>query len=81
MNPFYLAFRELHFRWKSGLVFVLVVASVTGVLAYFSVNDVSFQKEIGRNVRDIGSNVVILPAEVDRSPVEILSRRSIPRRT
>ncbi|MGB1929985.1 MAG: ABC transporter permease, partial [Mariniblastus sp.] len=66
MNPFYLAFRELHFRWKSGLVFVLVVASVTGVLAYFSVNDVSFQKEIGRNVRDIGSNVVILPAEVDQ---------------
>lgn len=66
MNPFYLAFRELHFRWKSGLVFVFVVASVTGVLAYFSVNDVSFQKEIGRNVRDIGSNVVILPAEVDQ---------------
>ena len=66
MNPFYLALRELRYRWKSGLVFVLVVASVTGVLAYFSVNDASFQKEIGRNVRDIGSNVVILPAGVDQ---------------
>ncbi|MDA7859428.1 FtsX-like permease family protein, partial [Mariniblastus sp.] len=66
MSPFYLALRELRYRWKSGLVFVLVVASVTGVLAYFSVNDASFQKEIGRNVRDIGSNVVILPAEVDQ---------------
>lgn len=66
MSPFYLALRELHYRWRSGSVLVLVVASVTGVLAYFSVNDASFQKEIARNVRDIGSNVVILPAEVDQ---------------
>ncbi|MDG1512169.1 MAG: FtsX-like permease family protein [Mariniblastus sp.] len=66
MNPFFLALRELHYRWKSGLVFVLIVASVTGTLAYFSVNDASFQKEIGRNVRDLGSNVVILPAAVDQ---------------
>ncbi len=66
MNPFFLALRELQYRWKSGFVFVLVVASVTGALAYFSVNDTSFQKEIGRNVRDLGSNVVILPAKVDQ---------------
>ncbi|MDE0934376.1 MAG: FtsX-like permease family protein [Mariniblastus sp.] len=66
MSPIYLALRELNYRWKSGLVFGLIVAAVTGVLAYFSINDAGFQKEIGRNVRDIGSNVVILPSDVDQ---------------
>lgn len=43
-----------------------VVASITGILSYFHVNKSGFTKEIKRNVRDIGSNVVILPKDVDQ---------------
>lgn len=53
-------------RWKSSVLVALVVAAITGTLTYFSVNNAGFQKEIGRNARDIGSNVVILPAAVDQ---------------
>lgn len=66
MNPVVLTFREIFHRWKSSLLVALIVASITGTLTYFSVNNSGFQKEITRNARDIGSNVVILPADVDQ---------------
>ena len=43
-----------------------LVATITAALTYFSVNNAGFQKEISRNARDIGSNVVILPASLDQ---------------
>ena len=66
MSPVYLTFHEIIHRWKSSGLVALIVAAITGTLTYFSVNDAGFQKEIGRNARDIGSNVVILPADVDQ---------------
>ncbi len=66
MSPVVLAVREILHRWKSSALNVIVVAAVTGSLVYFSVNNFGFQKELGRNARDIGSNVVILPIEVDQ---------------
>lgn len=66
MNPISLAIREIRYRWMSSAMFALIVAVVTGAVTYFSVNNRGFQKEITRNARDIGSNVVILPAEVDQ---------------
>ncbi|MEM7453232.1 MAG: FtsX-like permease family protein [Planctomycetota bacterium] len=58
--------QELRHRWKSSLLVAVVVAAITGSLTYFTVNNAGFQKEVSRNARDIGSNVVILPAEVDQ---------------
>ncbi len=66
MNPISLTIREILHRWKSGLLVALIVATITGALTYFSVNNAGFQKEITRNARDIGSNVVIIPAELDQ---------------
>ncbi len=66
MNPFNLAIKEIGHRWKSSLMVMLLVATTTGALTYFAVNGAGFQKEIGRNARDIGSNVVILPADVNQ---------------
>lgn len=66
MNLFSLTVRELLHRWKSSLSIALIVATITGSLAYFTVNNRGYQKEITRNARDIGSNVVILPADVDQ---------------
>lgn len=45
---------------------ILLVALIVGSLTFFSVNQSGFKREISRNARDIGSNVVILPAEVDQ---------------
>ncbi len=45
---------------------MLLVAVITGTITFFVVNSKGFEKEIGRNVRDIGSNIVILPADVDQ---------------
>jgi ABC-type lipoprotein release transport system permease subunit len=47
-------------------VVTLVVLAITAAVTYFSVNNAGFQKELSRNARDIGSNVVILPAELDQ---------------
>ena len=66
MNPLALTFKEIRHRWKSSLLIALIVAAIIGALTYFSVNNAGFQKEITRNARDIGSNVVILPAELDQ---------------
>lgn len=66
MNPVVLTLKEIGFRWKTCALIVLIIAAITGVLAYLAVNNAGFQKEISRNARDIGSNVVILPAEVDQ---------------
>lgn len=66
MNPVTLTFRELVYRWKTSLLVALIVATITGALTYFAVNNAGFQKEITRNARDIGSNIVILPAELDQ---------------
>lgn len=66
MNPISLTLQELVFRWKSAVMVAVIVASITGTLTYFSVNNAGFQKEIRRNARDIGSNVVILPADTDQ---------------
>jgi ABC-type lipoprotein release transport system permease subunit len=65
LPPLTLTFREIKHRWKSSALVSLIVAATTGTLTFFSVNNAGFQKEIGRSARDIGSNVVILPAEVD----------------
>ena len=62
----YLIFRELTHRWATTLVSVLVILGISGTLTYVRVNNAGLQKEITRNVRDIGSNVVILPAAVDQ---------------
>lgn len=66
MNPLTLTIREIAHRWKSSLIVVLLVAAITATLAFFSVNRPGFQREISRNARDIGSNVVILPTDVDQ---------------
>ncbi len=66
MNPLRLTTHEILHRWKSSLLTILIVSAITGALTYFTVNNVGFQKEISRNARDIGSNVVILPAAVDQ---------------
>ncbi len=66
MNPFVLATREILHRWKSSLMVAAIVAAVTGTLSWFLVNSAGFQSEVRRNVRDIGSNVVILPATVNQ---------------
>ena len=66
MNPLTLTIREIRHRWKSSLLVSVIVAAITGALTYFTVNNAGFQKEVSRNARDIGSNVVILPAEVDQ---------------
>ena len=66
MNPIKLTVCEIIHRWKSSLLVALTVAAITGLLTFFSVNNAALQKEIGRGARDIGSNVVILPADVDQ---------------
>ncbi len=66
MNPVVLTLFEIVHRWKSSVLVALIVASITGTLTFFSVNSAGYQKEISRNARDIGSNVVILPAGVDQ---------------
>jgi ABC-type lipoprotein release transport system permease subunit len=66
MNLLILCVREMTHRWKSSAVVTLVVLAITAAVTYFSVNNAGFQKELSRNARDIGSNVVILPAELDQ---------------
>ena len=66
MNPLTLTGKEIMHRWRSSLLTVVLIAFITGTLTFFVVNSKGFEKEIGRNVRDIGSNVVILPADADQ---------------
>lgn len=66
MNPITLAAREILHRWKSSALIAIIVAAITGSLTFLSVNNLGYQKEIGRSARDIGSNVVILPVGVDQ---------------
>ncbi len=66
MNPLTLTLREIFHRWKTSLLVALIVAAITGALAYFAVNNSGYQREVTRGARDIGSNVVILPAAVDQ---------------
>ena len=66
MNPVAMAMHEILHRWKSSALVVIMVAAITGALTYFTVNNSGYQKEMSRNARDMGSNVVILPAEVDQ---------------
>lgn len=66
MNPFYLAWNELIYRWRTSLILLGLVAVITGLISFFTINRSGFSREIRRNVRDIGSNVVILPIEVDQ---------------
>ncbi len=61
-----LVFRELLHRRKTSALFLAMVALLVGTVTFFSVNRTGYEKEMSRNVRDIGSNVVILPAEVDQ---------------
>lgn len=62
----HLLIQEFKYRWVSGLLVVLVVAAVAGALTFFCVNRGGLEKEIIRNSRDIGSNVVVLPAQADQ---------------
>lgn len=66
MNSVKLAIQEILYRWTSSLLTVLLIAAITGTITFFVVNSAGFEKEVGRNVRDIGSNIVILPADVDQ---------------
>ena len=66
MNPLSLTIKEILHRWKSSLLIALIVAAITGTITYFAVNSKGFEKEVGRNARDIGSNIVVLPADVDQ---------------
>lgn len=61
-----LVIREILHRWKTSLLFTAVVMVIIAAVTFYSVTRDGFEKEITRNVRDIGSNVVILPAEVDQ---------------
>ena len=66
MSLFKIVSNEILFRWKTSLIFVLSIATITGVLIFFVQNNAGLQREIRRSARDIGSNVVILPADVDQ---------------
>lgn len=66
MKAFQIAIKEMCFRWRSSVLMVLSIGTVAGLLSFFWANRTGFEKEIKRNVRDIGSNVVILPADVDQ---------------
>ena len=66
MNLFTQTIQELLHRKSTSLLTVVLVVAITGTITFFMVNRRGFEKEIGRNVRDIGSNIVILPAEVDQ---------------
>ncbi len=66
MRLFSLVIRELTHRWLSSILFGLLVTSVTAALVFLAANRKGLQKEISRNARDIGSNVVILPSAVDQ---------------
>ena len=48
------------------MLMMLLLAIISGTIVFFVVNTRGFEKEIGRNVRDIGSNIVILPADADQ---------------
>ena len=61
-----LVFRELLHRRKTSALFLAMVALLVGTVTFFSINRAGYEKEMTRNVRDIGSNVVILPAKVDQ---------------
>ena len=66
ISPARMLFREFAYRWVSSLITILLVAFVCGTLTFFRVNRTGLEREISRNVRDIGSNVVILPIETDQ---------------
>lgn len=66
MNPLYLAIHEIWHRRYSSLLTILLFAVITGTITFFVVNSKGYEKEVGRNVRDIGSNIVILPANADQ---------------
>ena len=61
-----LLWKELTHRWVTALLIVVLVACVSGILSAFRVNYSGLSREITRNARDIGSNVVILPARTDQ---------------
>ena len=61
-----LVFREVLHRGKTSALFSALVAVIIATVTFFSVNRSGYEKEMTRNARDIGSNVVILPAQVDQ---------------
>jgi len=66
MHPWTLAVQEISYRWISSSLTVLLVAAITGTITFFVMNSEGFEREASRNVRDIGSNVVILPADTNQ---------------
>lgn len=66
MKAIRIAFKEIKFRWRSSLIVVAIVSLLTGIVSFFGVNRAGFDREVKRNTRDIGSNVVILPSNVDQ---------------
>ena len=58
--------REIAHRRKTSSLLVGLVAVMIGAVTFFSVNRTGYEKEMTRNARDIGSNVVILPSAVDQ---------------
>ena len=63
---FYILLRELRHGWVSALGILLIVASLTGVLTFLRLGSAGLEREMKRRVRDLGSNVVILPASTDK---------------
>ncbi|MEE2827230.1 MAG: hypothetical protein VYE64_11440, partial [Planctomycetota bacterium] len=61
-----LILREIVHRRKTSSLLIGLVAVMIGAVTFFSVNRAGYEKEMTRNARDIGSNVVILPSAVDQ---------------
>ncbi len=68
MNWLQIVTAEIGHRWKTSMLMVTVVAAVTFGVTFFALDVQGYQKEVSRNVRDLGSNIVIVPSTLD--PVE-----------
>ncbi len=66
MSVLNLLLLEMTHRWKSSAVFVAMFAVISAAVSFVAINRKGFEKEVIRNTRDIGSNIVILPADVDQ---------------
>lgn len=66
MNSLQIVLAEISHRWRTSLVLVLIVSAITAGVTFFAIDTEAYQKEVSRNVRDLGSNIVIVPAAVDQ---------------
>ena len=55
-------FFELRAGWVTATLIVLIVAALTGALAFLDASAMGLEREISRTVRDLGSNIAIIPS-------------------